>query len=176
MNGHRTVEWQSVESGPTKKRSTPKRMTTPFLPKLVTGHLFLLVFHHELVPRKLVQTSWRLLNIEGLAKPKLLDGGTKRLDPSCPVLHFVPFCWEGSPLNSTNQKRVPFFPMATGHLRDWGEANLKCSGSQPLQGSQALGWLSYQIQAAFQREATFEGIQPLVKWNTTGNQASDFRT
>ena len=28
----------------------------------------------------------------------------------------LPFFWRGSPLNSTNQKRMPFFPMAIGHL------------------------------------------------------------
>ena len=38
--------------------------------------------------------------------------------PSCPVgcILFLLFFGEGSPLNSTHQKRRPFFPMATEHL------------------------------------------------------------
>ena len=37
--------------------------------------------------------------------------------PSCPAGCFL-FFGKGSPLKSTNQIRVPFFPMATGHLRE----------------------------------------------------------
>ena len=34
----------------------------------------------------------------------------------CPVVPFFPFFWEGFPFK-LKQRKVPFFPMATGHLR-----------------------------------------------------------
>ena len=53
-----------------------------------------------------------------------IDGGRfvcLRVVAGCPVARwrsFSPFCGKGSPLNSTNQEsNMPFFPMATGHLR-----------------------------------------------------------
>ena len=36
---------------------------------------------------------------------------------SCPVVPCFPFLGWKFPFKTTNQKKVPFFPMATGHLR-----------------------------------------------------------
>ena len=48
-----------------------------------------------------------------------------RSKPSCLVAQgippFVPFSWEGFPFNLNQPKRMPFFPMATGHLDRGGE-------------------------------------------------------
>ena len=41
---------------------------------------------------------------------------TKKSHPGCPVVPLFPFLGKGSPLDSTNQNWMPFFPMATEHL------------------------------------------------------------
>ena len=133
-------------------------------------------------------TFWRLgfafeqmakCRAEGHLEPKVSQPDVLLLGPPRGVVRlFSSFCWEGFPLHLTNQqRRMPFFPVATGHLNSreatagrgmqdlWAKSRTTSNGLPP-----GFGCFSKK------RNTAFSGRQAFA-WKTfLGLQASDSLT
>ena len=80
-----------------------------------------------------LSTRWPLLRLAARREKRVrARSRSQEPIPRCPVVPLFPFFWgNGSPFKSTNQERMHFLPMATGHLSIAMYGSMLVVGSRP---------------------------------------------